>query len=400
MQRTPCRLLSLRWLCLIGILSAILSAPVLQAQTKSEQTGGTPSEPSADWTSELDETVTTFCRKNQVPGLSLAVLHHGDPLLARGYGYASLEHQVKVTPETRFRTASIAKPITATLLMTLVADGRLDLDRPVQDYVAAYPEKRWPIQVRQVMGHLGGIRHYKSAAEASSTRHFSSLDQALETFAQDPLEYEPGTEYRYSSFGYNLLGSVAEGAGGKDFVTLLQERILQPSGMSSTVPDDVFAIVPHRSAGYRRADQRWLNQLGSHHGMQVGQVYNSTLHDTSMKIPGGGLLSTPTDLVRFAEALLNDQLIPSTRRQEMWTGQTTTAGKATGYGLGWRVGRQNDRPALWHTGGQSGTSTVLVIYPESQTAIAVMCNLQSTNVTSLANQVFALQQESETPTGK
>lgn len=330
----------------------------------------------------IQETAESFRQKQQVPGLSLAILKQGEMVIANGFGMADLEHQVPVTSATKFRTASIAKPITATLLMQLVSEGKLDLNRSVQAYCPGYPEKEWPVTVQQVMGHLGGVRHYKSSAEASSTRHFFTLEDALQTFAEDPLLHQPGTRYLYSSFGYNLLGSVAEGAGGTDFMTLLQEKVLEPVGMENTVQDDTFAIIPHRSGGYALGAR--LPGAGR---LKRDQVYNSTLHDTSMKIPGGGLLSTPTDLVRFADAVLGDRLFEQGLRKRMWTAQETTDGKTTGYGLGWRVGSLDEEPAIWHTGGQSGTSTVLVIYPEKKTSIAVMCNLQNTNVTALVIQI-------------
>lgn len=362
------------------ITLAVVAIGLFPTRTQAQQNPGDGL--SQQQVAAIQETTEAFRENQKVPGLSLAILQEGQVVMARGFGMANLEHQVAVTPVTRFRTASIAKPITATLLMTLVSEGKLDLHRSVQAYCPGYPEKQWPVTVQQVMGHLGGVRHYKSAAEASSTRHFFTLDKALETFAEDPLLHEPGTRYLYSSFGYNLLGSVAEGAGDADFMTLLQEKVLGPMGMENTVQDDTFAIVPHRSAGYALGAR-----LPGSQNLEKDQVYHSTLHDTSMKIPGGGLLSTPTDLVRFADALLNDQLFEANLRQRMWTGQHTADGKATGYGLGWRVGRLDGENAIWHTGGQSGTSTVLVIYPEKKTSIAVMCNLQGTNVTALVLQI-------------
>ena len=114
---------------------------------------------------------------------------------------------VPATADTRYRTASVAKPLTATIVMSLAEQGQLDLDAPVQRYCPEYPTKEWPLTTRHLLGHLGGVRHYKNPQEASSTQHYFDLRSALSTFAADPLLHEPGSKFLYSSFGYNLLGS-------------------------------------------------------------------------------------------------------------------------------------------------------------------------------------------------
>jgi CubicO group peptidase (beta-lactamase class C family) len=154
--------------------------------------------------------------------------------------------------------------------------------------------------------------------------------------------------------------------------------------MKSTVVDDQAAIIPHRTQGYLRATPALLEELPDGHNLQPGQIYNAPLHDTSMKIPGGGLLSTPSDLVRFALALNTGKLLTDETRERMWTVQKTTEGEETGYGLGWKIREQSGQKIVSHTGGQAGTSTVLVLFPESGTSVAIMCNLQHVKLRDLA----------------
>ncbi|QDV46051.1 D-alanyl-D-alanine dipeptidase [Stieleria neptunia] len=325
---------------------------------------------------QIDHIVQRLMQDQGVAGMSIAVAQDHELIYAKGFGLADVEHSVPATETTRYRTASIAKPMTAAVVLSLMENGRLTLDEPVQTYVPDYPEKRWQVTTRQLLGHLGGVRHYKSSAESSSTAHFFSLSSALKTFADDPLIHEPGSKYRYSSFGYNLLGSVAEGAGEAEFMALLHEKVLQPAEMTQTVADDTFAIIPNRARGYIRATKSLLTTLPDDHRLVEGELYNATLHDTSMKIPGGGLLSTAPDLVRFALALNQGKLLNSDTRDLMWTRQKTTDGKTTNYGLGWSVGRKSGRKAVWHGGAQSGTSTFLLLYPDTGTCVAIMSNLQ------------------------
>ena len=352
----------------------------------------------------VDASIAKAMDEHGIPGLSVAVAVENQLLLSRGYGKSDVENNISVTAETKFRTASIAKSMTAVAIMSLADEGKIDLDAEVQEYCSSYPKKRWPVTTRQLLGHLGGVRHYKSAAETTSTKHYFTLSSALETFKDDPLSHEPGSKYLYTTFGYNLLGNVAEGASRKNFVELLDQRIFAPAKMRQTVADNQFAIIPNRSRGYIRPKRssalynglvRWpskaveaedVKEPTALEGHRTG-LYNAPLHDTSMKIPGGGLLSTAGDLVRFAIALNGDQILSPESREEMWTSQSINSGKETGYGLGWRVSKRRGRKQVWHTGGQAGTSTILLLVPETGTTVAIMCNLQSVQLLSLATTI-------------
>ena len=336
----------------------------------------------------INNLVEEYREKERIPGMSIAVGMNNQVEHTAAFGLADVENDVKVNPDTRFRTASIAKSLTAVLIMTLVEDGKIDLDAEVQTYCKEYPKKKWPVTVRQVLCHQGGIRHYKSQQEALSTKHYYSLGDALKTFADDPLLYEPGTQYRYTSFGYNLLGCVAEGAGGEDFMTLLKTRVLEPAGMQHTINDDSLAIIKNRTRGYLRPTFGQLVRLPKGHNMKPGALYNAELHDTSMKIPGGGLLSTSSDLVRFASAVNAGKVISDNKlKQQMWTGQLTANGSKPGYGLGWGIGNHTGKKLVTHSGGQAGTSTIMVLFPESGVSVAIMCNLKGKRLFKLAARV-------------
>ena len=324
----------------------------------------------------IESLISQLMKEQGIPGMSAAIATDSDVCYSKGFGEADVENGVPATPETRYRTASIAKSLTAALILSLMEEGRLDLDQEVQHYCPEFPKKEFPITTRQLLGHLAGIRHYKNPEEAASTQHFFNLKSALTTFCDDPLLCEPGTKFHYTTFGYNLLGTLAETAGERSFVELLSEKLLRPAGMKDTVVDDHFALIHGRTRGYIRATKSVLEKLPAGHNLIEGRLYNAPLHDTSMKIPGGGLLSTAPDLVRFAAALHTGKLLKRATCELMWTIQKTADGKETGYGLGWRIKRHSGRKVVWHTGGQSGTSTVLVLFPETGTSVALMSNLQ------------------------
>jgi CubicO group peptidase (beta-lactamase class C family) len=152
---------------------------------------------------------------------------------------ADLENSVPVTPQTLFRLASISKPITATAAMQLWEQGKLEIEAPIQKYCPAFPQKEFPISTRQLMSHLGGIRHYrpdpKDEIETNNTKHFDDpIAGGIQFFANDPLIAKPGTKFHYSTQGFTLVGCAIEGASGKKYVDYVQENIFKPAGMAST----------------------------------------------------------------------------------------------------------------------------------------------------------------------
>ena len=164
-----------------------------------------------------------------VPGLSVAVVEDGNYVWAAGFGFADLENNVPASEHTLFRLASISKPLTAVGAMELWECGKLDLDVPVQKYCPSFPQKPAPITTRQVMGHLGGIRHYKSDSqdpEVGNTRHFDNPIQAgLDFFKNDPFVADPGSQFHYSTHGYTVVGCVIEGASGSSYIDYMRQNV-------------------------------------------------------------------------------------------------------------------------------------------------------------------------------
>jgi len=329
----------------------------------------------------------------KIPGATLAIAREGQLLYSHAFGKANLELDVPATTSTLFRTASIAKTFTATAVMQLAEAGKLDLDAPVQNYCPAFPQKQWPVSSRQVLGHLGGVRHYQKPGEASGTEHFFTITDSLRTFKDDPLQHEPGTKFLYSTFGYTLLGCVVEGAARMPFDEYVAQNIFARAGMSHSLVDNHFLIIPGRTGFYMRMSEDIYKSLpeAARRLVHVGEAYNASLHDTSMKIPGGGFLSTSEDLVRFVLALEAGKLVKPETLQQMWTSQKTPDGQVTSYGLGWNVPQKEYAGKLMlHTGGQAGTSTVILYRRDLHLVIAVMLNMDDVSALRMAGAVGEL----------
>ena len=297
--------------------------------------------------------------KAGVPGVSITVLRHGRRIWSEGLGFADLEQRVRVTPLTRFRIGSVSKSLTAAALGLLLESGRLDLDAPVQRYVPGFPVKRWPITVRQLGGHLAGIRHYRGD-EFLSMRRYATVDDGLAIFRDDSLEFEPGTRYLYSSYGWNLLAAVIEGASGEPYLEFMRRKVFLPLGLRQVVPDQPDSVIAFRARWYTGARD---------------SLANAPYVDQSYKWAGGGFLSTTEDLAAFGQAMLAGSLVKPATFALLTTSQRTRDGSETGYGIGWAVSRDSaGRRRISHSGGSTGGTAYLILYPDDGLVLAMLAN--------------------------
>jgi serine beta-lactamase-like protein LACTB, mitochondrial len=295
------------------------------------------------------------------PALQAAVIVNGRIGWSGAVGTANLEHAVPATAATRFRIGSVSKLITVTAAMRLHQDGALDLDAPIQRYVPVFPDKGHPITARQLAGHLAGVRHYGQNDYVNRVR-YDSVTGSLASFSADPLRFEPGTQYLYSTFGYTLLSAAIEGASKLPYESYIQRAVLDPAGMSRTLLDRATPITPARAGCYERAAD--------------GGLENGSYIDLSDRWAAGGFLSTAEDLVRFADASMAARLVSSQELDLMLTSMVTADGKATGVGFGWRVVMNGGALEYAHHGGESiGGRAFLLMIPRKRAAIAVLANL-------------------------
>lgn len=363
---------------LIAVLLCFSLSGLLLAQGKEQKPTTQTSQPiqniqglSASKVREIELLISAWMRQHKAPALSVAVVTDNKMSFSKGYGLADVENYVSARSDTAYRLASIAKSMTAVAVMQLVERGKLDLDAPINKYCAAYPEKQslkdapgkqFSITARQLLVHQSGVRHNKVPDEITSTRHYVGITEAVGSFAGDALVVEPETKYSYSTPGYTRLGCAIEGASGVSYIDYASENIFKPAGMTRTFVDDVYAVIPNRARGYRKTEK--------------GEIQNAPLHDTSIKIPGGGLVTTAEDLAKFAIAVNTNQLIKPETLAQMWSKPKTRDGKEQGYAFGFLVGAEKGQRKIFNDGSQAGTRTYLFMLPEKGFAVALMTNME------------------------
>jgi len=335
----------------------------------------------ADKRAQIEAAVAKFMSSTHVPGVAVAVVENGQYEWASGFGFADLENNVAASEHTLFRLASISKSLTATGAMQLWERGQLDLDAPVQKYCPAFPKKDSTITTREALGHLAGIRHYKSGSqddpEVGNTKHFDNPIQAgLNFFENDALVSPPGTHFHYSTQGYTLVGCVMEGASGTKYTDYMRQNVIVPAGMEHTQVDNRFAIIPYRTRFYRKTES--------------GAVENADFLDSSYKIPGGGWLSSAEDMAHFEVAILNDKLIKPATRDLMWTPLKPSDSSEDSYGLGFGSLAEDGIRFVGHSGSQQGTSTDFLLAPDQLAGVVVLANMEGVSASALAREIMKI----------
>ena len=307
--------------------------------------------------------------EDNLPGLSVAVAKNGEIVWTEGFGWADLEGRLPVTPRTQFRLGSVSKTLTAAALALLHERGRIDLDAPVQTYVPAYPKKPWAVTTRQLMGDIAGVHRIRGDNNDNPPGgQCANLGDALATFADEPLLFEPGTRYRFSTYGWILLSAVVEAAAGEPLASFVTREILAPLGMVSTVLED-GADVPESTSFYiPRASMR--TKLGVR---PASRPHNSCLAGA------GAFFSAPADLVRFGSAMLEPGLLKADSIALLHTPLRLASGASTDFALGWKVERVQlgGAPArmVAHRATPNGSTVALLLFPDHGVVVAAASNI-------------------------
>ncbi|HET6670713.1 MAG TPA: serine hydrolase [Pyrinomonadaceae bacterium] len=359
----------------LSLILILCAQPILLAQV-ANPTNGYP-QGAGQYENQIrlfDEFARKQMALDKTVGLSIGFIKD-DFVWAKGYGYADLENKSPAKAESAYRLASVSKPMTALAVLQLVEKGKIDLDAEVQTYVPYFPKKQWPVTVRQVLGHLGGISHYKNPANELHIKEHKSTRDAIAIFENFDLIAEPGTRYSYSSYGYNLLGAIIEAASGMLYGDYMRQNIWQPLAMTDTRMDDPLEVIPNRVRGYQLIN---------------GQVKNSEFIDISSRFAAGGTRSTVPDLLKFAKGIMDGKLLKNDTMNAMATSMSTRAGRLTNYGMGWQTEPANGRYMLVHSGGQNETRTLLYILPTRKMALAVGVNFEGSNPGVYLDRLFQL----------
>lgn len=313
---------------------------------------------------KADILLQNLISEKKIPGLAITVLEKGRTVYQKGYGYANLKKKKLIDPlKTQFRIASVSKPITATALAHMVAEGQINLDTSFYDYVPYYPKKEWDFTIRQLASHTAGIRSYRGIEYGLNKEY--SIKESTSIFKDDPLLFKPGTEYLYTSFDWILISLAMQEISGMPFEEYVKVKVLEPLGMQNTIAEVAGVVYPNATSFYSK------NRLGFREAIPVNNYY---------KLAGGGFLSTANDIANFGQGFLDKKVLGEDVLTQFLTSEFIN-GTPTYYGLGWQVSQDaKGRNYYGHIGNGVGGYSNFYVYPKEQIVFSIVTNCTNPNI--------------------
>jgi len=303
--------------------------------------------------------------KATAPGATVIVVKDGKTVFRKAYGAANIDTKTPLTPGTVLRLGSITKQFTAVAILMLADEGKLALNDPITRFFPDYPTSGKVITVEHLLTHTSGIASFTGKPDyVANMAKDVRVSQMIDTFKNDPLDFEPGTQYRYNNSGYFLLGAIIEQVSGQTYASFLAQRIFTPLGMKDTAYEGSERGKAPRAAGYSAKEKGY----GPTAPLSMSQPYAA-----------GALVSTVDDLAKWDAAIGAGKLLKPASWKRAFTPYMLTPEKSAEYGYGWQVGTLQGAQVIEHGGGINGFRTYALRLPEQKIFVAVLANADSGN---------------------
>lgn len=300
---------------------------------------------------------------------SVIVTRAGETVFAAGYGLANYELGIPNATDTKFRIGSVTKQFTSMGILILQERDLLDVADQVGTHVTGIPESWSSITIHQLLTHTSGIMHsWALPVFAESMAVPTTLNETLERFFDQPLRFEPGTDFTYSGVGYFLLAKIIEDVSGKSYSEFLDQEIFGPLGMENTGADDPREVIPNRASGYERSED--------------GAITNAPTIFMPILTGGGNLYSTVEDMALWDRALAEHRLLSEQSYEALYRVERQD------YGYGWRIQSMDSRHTLHHTGGVPGFRALNFRMPSEELDIVVLTNLGPVQIYSVLCEIL------------
>lgn len=312
------------------------------------------------------------------PGATVIVVKDGKILLRKAYGLADAAKGIPMTPETSLRLGSITKQFTAAAILLLLDEGKLSLSDPITRFFPDYPTQGKTITVEHLLTHTSGIASFTRKPDyVKNMANDMTVAGMIDSFKNDPPDFEPGSRYRYNNSGYFLLGAIIEKVSGRSYARFLEERIFVPLGMNATSYEGHERSPGPRAAGHTMVEKAY----GPARPLSMTQPYAA-----------GSLVSNVDDLATWEAAIAGGKLLKPETWRKAFTPYPLASGEATTYGYGWHVGSFENAKMLSHGGGINGFRTHALRLPEHKLFVALLVNSDrgSVAIDELARKLAAL----------
>jgi len=310
--------------------------------------------PAANYAREADTLIQPYIKADAFSGTVL-VARDGKILFQKAYGLANREWNIANTLDTKFRLGSITKQFTAAAIMQLAEQGKLSIDDPISKYYTDAPASWAKVTIKHLLTHTSGIPSYTDLPSFFQNQAFTDLtpEGIIKLTRDAPLQFEPGTQFRYDNSGYILLGYVIEKVSGQTYADYLQKQIFDKLGMRNSGYDSNTTIIARRASGYQPKDKGWQN---------------ATYLSMTLPYAAGSLYSTVGDLLIWDQALYSGKVVSEASLKEQFTDYGNK------YGFGWTIDKAYGHDRLSHGGGINGFATFIARYPQDRLLVVALSN--------------------------
>jgi CubicO group peptidase (beta-lactamase class C family) len=318
---------------------------------------------------ETDEFVKAEMRRQNIPGLSLAVVKGGELVKGAGYGLANAKLSLPATPATVYKIASVSKQFIAAGVMLLAQEGRLRLEDPIDRYVEGTPAAWKAITIRHLLTHTSGLVREAPGFDPFKVQSDSDVIRSAYPL---PLRFAPGEKWEYGNVGYFTLAEVIRRTSGLPWTEYLAAKVFAPSGMTMTRPTNTNESMPKRAVGNSANEER------------------REAADSRAMRPRGAFLSTVLDLAKWDAVLYTEKVLSESSRRQMWTPVELNDGTAHPYGFGWAISSLNGRRQVHHTGGMPGFRSGFARFVDDRLTVIVLMNLDDVDINSVVQGIAKL----------
>lgn len=312
------------------------------------------------------------------PGAVFLVVKSGEPIYRKAFGLSNLELGVPMIPENVFEIGSMTKQFTAVAVLLLEEQGKLRLDDPITKFIPDYPTNGKIITVHHLLTHTSGIKSFTSMKSLRAIeRQDLSPKELLDFFKNEPIDFEPGAEFKYNNSGYVILGYLIELVSGQSYADFVQEQIFQKLGMNASQYASHSQVIPNRAYGYHQKDD----------------YVNKNYVSLSLPYASGSLMSTVDDLLIWNEALKRNRLLKPETKAKLFTNYSLNNGEKTNYGYGWHIASIVENPSYEHGGSIFGFKSMAVYLPDQDIYVVGLSNCDCNSPTALTRMIaeFAMQ---------
>lgn len=328
----------------------------------------------------LEEKITDLLNESSYttdsPGLSLLVAKDGKTIYSNGFGMADLENNIKAASKHVFEIGSITKQFTSVSILMLEEQGKLSLDDEITKYIEDYPTQGKTITIHHLLNHTSGIKSYTNLPSfMTHARTDMTPIELIDKFKNEPMEFDPGTQFNYNNSGYILLGHIIEIISGQSYADFIKTNIFDKLDMTNSYYGSMTKLIPNRARGYSETKSGYRN---------------ANYLSLTLPYAAGSIMSTTEDLLKWQNAISANTLISQSSLDKATNGSKLNNGEDIDYGYGWGKGNIRGSRTYEHSGGIFGFTTNGIFLPEENIYIIGLSNCDCGNVGTITKNVAAL----------